>query len=303
MKNKIVIIIIVVILAFVFLFSNKNTNTKNQDAIANIDSRNGTYIIDGRSITLKDGSAEESIENSSTKIVTRYFGNEVVGDFNNDGLGDAGFLLTTDNGGSGLFYYFVVNLGIPGGFASTNSVFIGDRISPQSTYLNPNDPSRIMVTYADRAPGQPMTSSPTVGKSIMFGIVNGELGQIAENFEGEADPNRMSLTMTKWSWMETKYTNGSILKPKKVNEFYLSFNTDGKINIETDCNNGFSSYSADNSKKTLSFGPIGSTRMFCEGSQEVEFMSDLQNVEKYEFTSKGELVLSLKNGAGSIILK
>ncbi len=304
MKNKIVIGLVILIFIFVFFISNKTTdiNTDVQNLGLNKDSRNGTYIIDGRAITLKNGYSEEQSPNSAAKIITRYFGNEVVGDFNKDGLGDTAFLITTDNGGSGLFYYAVVNLGAAGGFTSIDAAFIGDRISPQRTYLSPNDSSHFVVAYADRLPGQAMTDYPTVGKSIVFAVINGQLGQVVEDFEGEVDINRLNLTMKKWQWVETIYSDSYGVKPKKPEEFYLDFNTNGKISVNTDCNNGFGTYSADNSKKSLNFGPIATTLMFCVDSQESDFVSDLSKVESYEFTKKAELILKLKEG-GSIILK
>jgi heat shock protein HslJ len=54
---------------------------------------------------------------------------------------------------------------------------------------------------------------------------------------------------------------------------------------------------------TLSFGPLASTKMYCEGSQETEFGAMLADVERYLFTSRGELVLTLKKDGGTMVFR
>ncbi len=46
-----------------------------------------------------------------------------------------------------------------------------------------------------------------------------------------------------------------------------------------------------------------STKMFCEGSQEVDFQKVLERAAGYLFTSKGELVLDIERDSGSAIFK
>ncbi|RPI64167.1 MAG: hypothetical protein EHM50_01115, partial [Lysobacterales bacterium] len=77
------------------------------------DHKNTEYTIGGRTIWLIDGVAEvAAAPGSAARIVTRYFGNEVRGDFNADGREDVLFLVTQETGGSGTFFYAVaaVNL-------------------------------------------------------------------------------------------------------------------------------------------------------------------------------------------------
>jgi hypothetical protein len=60
------------------------------------------YTIDGERVLLANGVAErEAAPGSATTVVTRYFGNEVEGDLDGDGILDIAFLLTQDGGGSG----------------------------------------------------------------------------------------------------------------------------------------------------------------------------------------------------------
>ncbi len=138
--------------------------------------KNGTYQIDGQTVTLVNGTAEkEAAPGSASKQVTRYLGFAMELDLNSDGLTDTVFLLQQENGGSGTFYFVTAALQTADGFLGTNAVLLGDRIAPQSVSADPNDPSQCIVNYLDRSPGEPMSSSPTVPVSKAFRLVNGVL--------------------------------------------------------------------------------------------------------------------------------
>lgn len=124
---------------------------------------------------------------------------------------------------------------------------------------------------------------------------------VAENPEGEADPARMTLTMTKWMWQKTTYADGRVIVPSKSDKFSLTFKDDGTVAISTDCNNGGGSYTTNG--QALSFGGIMSTLMYCEGSQETEYFKMLGDVQNYRFTSRGELILGLGSGGGTSIFR
>ena len=124
-----------------------------------------------------------------------------------------------------------------------------------------------------------------------------QFGEVEQNFEGEADPSRMTLTMKTWNFVNALYSDGREVKPKQPNKFTLAFSTDGRFSATTDCNSMSGSYSA--TKDTLTFSSIAATRMFCEGSQEGDFAAFLVGAQRYHFTGKGELVLDLKQGSGS----
>jgi hypothetical protein len=141
------------------------------------DPRSATYELEGRLVTLIDGLAEvEAAPGSASKVTTRYFGNEASGDLDGDGLADTGAILTQSSGGSGTFYYAVVARRTPAGFIGTNGVLLGDRIAPQTTE---NRNSTLIVNYADRRPGEPMTTRPSVGVSKYFRVVGSRLVEIA----------------------------------------------------------------------------------------------------------------------------
>lgn len=155
------------------------------------DYKNAEYDIDGQRVQLKDGVAEvEAAPGSASKIITRYFGNELKTDLNGDGREDVVFLLTQNTGGSGTFFYAVAALNTEGGYIGSDGYLLGDRIAPQTTELSPNPKQKyvIVVNYADRAPGEPMTSSPSVGKSIYLKLDPASMrwGIVEPNFEGES---------------------------------------------------------------------------------------------------------------------
>ena len=142
------------------------------------DPKNATYEIDGKAFTLINGVSQiEVAPGSASKITTRYFGNESVGDLTSDGLPDIAFLITQDTGGSGLFYYAVVAIKTADGYKTTNAFFIGDRIAPQPTEIN-TSAMELYVNYAERKPNEPMTAQPSVGATKILkvtpeGILNG----------------------------------------------------------------------------------------------------------------------------------
>jgi hypothetical protein len=143
------------------------------------DAKNTSFTIDGVPVALVNGIAEqESAPGSASKIVTRYFGNNAVGDANGDGMEDEVFLVTQETGGSGIFYYAVVAMQTSTGYTTTNAFFLGDRIAPQPTEIN-TPGMEIRVNYAERKPGEPMTARPSQGVTKFLRITpEGVLGEL-----------------------------------------------------------------------------------------------------------------------------
>jgi len=141
-------ILIAVFLAFIILAVAVYIFGRKEYSVL-ADYKNTTYTIDGQSVLLQNGVAStSSAPGSASMTTTQYFGNEVRGDFNNDGKEDVAFLLTQNGGGSGTFYYVVVALNTNKGFVGTNAILLGDRIAPESTEYQQG---KIIVNYADRA--------------------------------------------------------------------------------------------------------------------------------------------------------
>ncbi|RJP43628.1 META domain-containing protein [Candidatus Parcubacteria bacterium] len=279
---------------------------EEKQAEAAKDYKDAEYVIDGRRVRLSGGVSEvEAAPGSASKVITRYFGNEVRRDLNGDGREDVVFLLTQEPGGSGTFFYVAAALNTERGYVGSEALLLGDRIAPQTTEMS-RDPRRknvIIVNYADRAPGESFATRPSVGKSIwlLLDPVSMQFGEVAQDFEGEADPSRMSLGMKKWVWISALYNDGREVAPKQSGRFTLAFSDDGTFSATTDCNSMSGSYAA--GTDTISFGPIASTKMYCEDSQEGEFASLLQNAQGFHFTSRGELILDLKFDSGSAVFR
>jgi heat shock protein HslJ len=261
------------------------------------DYKNSEYTIAGRAIRLVDGINEApAAPGSAAKIVTRYFGNEARGDLNGDGRDDVAFLLTQETGGSGTFFYAVAALAADTGFVGSHAVLLGDRIAPQTSQIRPD--GVIVVNYAGRASGDSLASPPSVGKSIWLKLDPATLqfGEVVQNFAGEADPNTMTLNMKTWVWVRATDAGNEIV-PRQTEAFTLTFSAD-TFSATTDCNRVRGGYTAQG--RELAFDDsMAATRMFCADSQEQTFISLLGKTVRYDFTSRGELVLELTGGGSA----
>lgn len=171
-KLFISVIGIIILVGGYFLFNSKIFKEKRVTVVA--DYKNISYLIDGKPIKLENGIAEtEAVPGSASKITTRYFGNELKTDLDGDGLEDIAFILTQDGGGSGTFFYAVVARNTGNGYIGSNGYLLGDRIAPQNTTTSPNHV--VVFNYANRATGEPMTASPTVGKSVYLKLNPGTM--------------------------------------------------------------------------------------------------------------------------------
>ena len=184
-----------VIVAVVVLIGGCSSNSENQPqgqaAVPGTEYRNAEYLIEGQRIKLADGLAEaDTSPGSASRIVTRYFGNELKTDLNDDGREDVVFLLTQQRGGSGTFFYAVAALNTEAGYLGSDGYLLGDRIAPQSTVVsrNPRHKNVVVVNYGDRRPDEPMTAQPSVGKSVYLKLDAETVrwGIVVPDFEGES---------------------------------------------------------------------------------------------------------------------
>jgi heat shock protein HslJ len=281
--------------------SNSEQATQPAPGPAGADHRSLEYSIGGQKIRLVDGVAETpAAPGSAARIVTRFFGNEARGDLNGDGRDDVAFLLTQEPGGSGTFFYAAAALDLPTGLVALEAALLGDRIAPQTTQIRAD--GVIVVTYADRAPGEPFTTPPSVGKTIWLKLSPAtlRLGEVVQDFEGDADPSAMRLDMKTWTWIRA-VDNGNEVVPRQADTFTLTF-SGGTFAATTDCNRVRGGYAVQGSE--LMFGDsMAATRMFCADSQEQVFTDLLRRTTGYTFTSRGELVLQLAGGAGSVTFR
>ena len=183
-KNYILVSVLVVVVAAVALIYFRPKEKVDTQIVVK-DYKNTTYTINGEPVTLVNG----------VSGTTRYFGNEVKHDLNDDGKEDVAFLLTQDNEGSGVFYYVVAALQTDTGYKGSHEFLLGDRIAPQSTNIDEgmtsagtNRQNVIVVNYAVRLPGEPFTTAPSVGKSVWIKLdpETMQFGEVAHDFEGES---------------------------------------------------------------------------------------------------------------------
>lgn len=82
-----------------------------------------------------------------------------------------------------------------------------------------------------------------------------------------------ALAGTSWAWVRTELGSGSTVNAPSGNKFVLSFKEGGSVDSTTDCNSMGGTYTQN--EEVLSFGPFMSTKMFCEGSMESDYASQL----------------------------
>ncbi|PIT93252.1 MAG: hypothetical protein COU06_00960 [Candidatus Harrisonbacteria bacterium CG10_big_fil_rev_8_21_14_0_10_38_8] len=292
-KNSILILAVVVALGITILVSSSSkkdpvTPVENQA----ISPKDATYIIDGKPVTLTDGtSIVPTPFGSDSYMTTQYFGNEVELDLNKDGRVDTAFILTQTDGGASVFYYVVASLNTKNGYIGSNALLLGDRVAPQTTEVYKD--SMIVVNYTDRNEGEGFTIDPSLGKSIYL-ILDSETNQFIE-VSKDLDTANLNLRMKSWLWVSTTYNNGSKVTPRSSSSFVLTFNDDNNFSASTDCNHVGGQYELDNGE--IVFKDMVSTMMYCEGSQENEFIKTLTETESYLFNAEGELILKLNTGS------
>jgi heat shock protein HslJ len=101
-----------------------------------------------------------------------------------------------------------------------------------------------------------------------------------------------------WVW-EKMAMDGKTVAPKKPGVFTLTFTPDGRVSGTTDCNSFGGSYTAEDG--TLSFGPLMSTKMYCEGSQEQLYTDVLTRSSHTIVLSEGTLTLSVPGGSTEML--
>lgn len=125
---------------------------------------------------------------------------------------------------------------------------------------------------------------------------------VVGDFEGEADPSRMTLNMKRWEFVKAQYNDGRVLEPARRGVFSLTFGNQGALAIGTDCNSAGGTYTL-GSNNQLTIREIYMTKMFCQASQEADFIKLLENTSSYHFTAKGELILALKFDSGTVTFR
>lgn len=137
------------------------------------DPSNGTFEFEDGSVTLKNGSAVTELSGSVLTTETTLGSEPTYGDINGDKKNDAVVLLIQNSGGSGIFVYIAAYVSGNVTYKGSNAIFVGDRISPQTTTVN-ND-GLITLTYLDRKPDEAMAATPTIPVTKTFVFKGGRL--------------------------------------------------------------------------------------------------------------------------------
>lgn len=106
------------------------------------------------------------------------------------------------------------------------------------------------------------------------------------------------LTEKTWTWVKTTTGTTTTGTPKKDKAFTVTFTATGSLQGTTDCNKFLGTYTTSSNKISLS--QLGSTKMYCEGSQEGEFIISLQGVSGYSI-DKSNLILN--TGVGTMVFR
>ena len=206
-----------------YIYSEKQGGEQEKQVEVAGDYMNTTYYISGKPVTLVNGVSEEAAApGSAEKVTTRYFGNAAKGDLDDDSNADLAFLITQETGGSGTFFYLVGALqNEDGSYRGTNAVLIGDRIAPQTTEFKNG---QVIVNYAERAPGEPMTASPSMGKSLYlkYSAATNDFGEVVQNFEGEIGADAPALDL---SGQGLTKVSGDVFKRTELIHLDLSHNS------------------------------------------------------------------------------
>ncbi len=107
------------------------------------------------------------------------------------------------------------------------------------------------------------------------------------------------ITDVTWQWTELVETEpaSQSLVPTPEN-YTLTLGSDGELTITADCNFVGGSYTLDGDALSILLGP--STMAFCgEQSLDAQYLDLLSRVESYAVEG-GELILSLRDGAGTM---
>lgn len=114
--------------------------------------------------------------------------------------------------------------------------------------------------------------------------------------QGTAAP-RVALGGTSWTLVQFQSMDDTVLKPDATATYSLTFDKDGRLRVQADCNRGQGTWlSSDN--VSLELGPIALTRAMCRPSPlQDRFVRDLAYVRSYVMRD-GNLHLSLMADGG-----
>jgi len=103
--------------------------------------------------------------------------------------------------------------------------------------------------------------------------------QLTDNNPSVINPADPELYTSSWVWVQTELSGGEPVEAPTNKAFVLSFDGNGRVTSQTDCNSLGGIYSVDG--EVLSMGQFVSTLMYCEGSMEGVYAEQLGLVNSY----------------------
>ena len=151
----------------------------------------------------------------------------------------------------------------------------------------------LSVTLADQKPLQFVFDPMNAGVLTLS-----QADQATWGAEGLTLQNALPFIDQTWIWNGTLMSDGAQTSPDDARSFSLAFSDLGMVSATTDCNTGSGGFSL-TGMNNIAVGPLATTMMFCEDSQEGVFFQQLSNVNSY-FMRDGKLFLLLKFDSGSM---
>ncbi|MBX4189201.1 YdgA family protein [Candidatus Parcubacteria bacterium] len=154
--------------------STKQEPVKVAPTVDHPDASNATFLFEDGPVTLKKGAATTDVTpNGEVTQDTTLTDDIAYGDINKDGKTDTAVLLVQSGSGSGIFLYVGAYLSGVVTYKGSNTVFIGDRVTPKSVSVDKS--GVITVTYLDRRANEPLAADPTVLTTKRFVYANSQL--------------------------------------------------------------------------------------------------------------------------------
>ena len=134
---------------------------------------------------------------------------------------------------------------------------------------------------------------PSLMKAILFVLILALLPHTT----GAGEAASSDLIGISWKLVKITYSDDTIYKPDDPAKYTLTFQDDGQVAVQIDCNRGYGTWKSSAPGK-LEFGPITTTQTMCPpGSLYGLVVHDLPNFRSY-LLNDGKLFLALMADSG-----
>jgi heat shock protein HslJ len=158
---------------------------------------------------------------------------------------------------------------------------------------------KIIVWIVAAAVGLALLGLVVVGVLVVLALlpttVEVSVAQPVQEQVQTADPQH--LLIPRWFLRGLVFDGREVPVAPDQQQVTLQFEENGGANGTSSCNNFFATYTAEPGGK-MNFGPVGATKMYCDGKMDFEsdYFEALQRVERFAF-GEGTLVLSSEDGS------